>query len=109
MSDKVTICNGKFSTIALSHGQRKRLSLIASLLEKRPILVLDEWAADQSPAFRSTFYKKILPWVKSNGITVIAITHDDAYFDVADLQIELENGRTREVNTKSRQTAQEQF
>jgi putative ATP-binding cassette transporter len=109
MSGKVSIENGAFSTISLSHGQRKRLSLIASLLEKRPILVLDEWAADQSPAFRATFYKKILPWIKSRGITVIAITHDDAYFEVADLQIELENGRIREVSKENIQISKGDF
>lgn len=101
VDDKVTIENGCFSTIALSYGQRKRLSLIAALLEQRPILVLDEWAADQAPAFRATFYMKILPWIKSRGGTVIAITHDDAYFSVADLRIDVERGKIREFIRKS--------
>ncbi|CAK0754272.1 putative ATP-binding cassette transporter [Azospirillaceae bacterium] len=97
IDDKVAIENGCFSTIALSYGQRKRLSLIAALLEQRSILVLDEWAADQAPAFRATFYKKILPWIKSRGGTVIAITHDDAYFSVADLRVDIERGQIREL------------
>lgn len=30
------------------------------------------------------FYREILPELKSAGNTIIAITHDDRYFDVAD-------------------------
>ncbi len=100
IQDKVSIVNGRFSTISLSHGQRKRLALIAALLEKRPVIVLDEWAADQAPAFRWTFYKRILPWIKTRGGTVIAITHDDAYFDAADVQIKIEMGRICEYVRK---------
>ena len=100
IGDKVSIVDGRFSTISLSHGQRKRLALIAALLEKRPVIVLDEWAADQAPAFRWTFYKRILPWIKARGGTVIAITHDDAYFDVADVHITIENGKICEYTRK---------
>ncbi|MDO9712719.1 cyclic peptide export ABC transporter [Paracraurococcus lichenis] len=93
MSDKVRIENGAFSTVALSGGQRKRLALVAALLERKPILVLDEWAADQSPQFRETFYRRILPWIQAQGTTVIAVSHDDKYFDVADQLIQVTNGR----------------
>lgn len=102
ISTKVFIEDGRFSTIALSLGQRKRLALIAALLEKRPLLVLDEWAADQAPAFRSKFYRIILPWIKARGVTVIAITHDDAYFDVADTHVELDGGRIGECIRKTK-------
>src|SRR5262249_9739670 len=50
--DKTRVIDGEFSAIDLSSGQRKRLALIVSLLEKRPLLLLDEWAADQDPEFR---------------------------------------------------------
>jgi putative pyoverdin transport system ATP-binding/permease protein len=84
INGKVIIEDGKFSTIDLSTGQRKRLALVTALLEKKDILVLDEWAADQDPAFRKKFYIKILPLLKKQGFTIIAITHDDKYYDVAD-------------------------
>ncbi len=99
LEDKVTLEDGKFSTIDLSTGQRKRLALISVLLEDRPILVLDEWAADQDPHFRKKFYKEIIPKiVKDEDKTIIAITHDDRYYSVADKLLKMEYGMLEEVN-----------
>ncbi len=107
-SDKITECylqafrlqgvvrinDGRLSTTEnLSTGQRKRLALLVALLEDRPALVLDEWAADQDPAFRRYFYERLLPELKNQGKAVIAITHDDRYFGVADHIVRLEEGR----------------
>lgn len=97
ISHVTAIREGRFVTTALSSGQRKRLGLISAILEKRPILVLDEWAADQDPYFRKKFYTEILPDLKKRGITVIAVTHDDHYFEMADRRLHLENGKLSEV------------
>jgi putative ATP-binding cassette transporter len=90
---KVRVENGAFSTLDLSQGQRKRLALIAAALEDRPIYLFDEWAADQDPQFKEVFYREILPGLKARGKTVVAITHDDRYFAVADRCIKLSDGR----------------
>ena len=68
----------------LSSGQKKRLALIYSLLEDKDIFIFDEWAAEQDPDFRKYFYESIIPELKSKGKTVIAITHDDAYYKFCD-------------------------
>jgi hypothetical protein len=60
--------------------------------EDKPIYVFDEWAADQDPHFRQYFYETLLPSFKKQGKTVIAVTHDDRYFHVADQVIQLEYG-----------------
>lgn len=73
--------DGTLSTTALSHGQRKRLALLTAYLEDRPIYLFDEWASDQDPMFKEIFYAQILPELKRRRKTVIAITHDDKYFD----------------------------
>ncbi|WP_127349704.1 ATP-binding cassette domain-containing protein [Campylobacter fetus] len=73
----------------LSQGQKKRLALINALLENRTILLLDEWAADQDPHFRTKFYTEILKLFKQQKITVFAISHDDRYFKCADRIYEL--------------------
>ncbi len=86
-----------FGRTDLSAGQRKRLALIAALLEDRPLLVLDEWAADQDPRFRKRFYQEILPGLRAEGRTVIAITHDDHYFDAADRRLHLDAGSLWEI------------
>jgi putative ATP-binding cassette transporter len=95
--DKVSVVDGEFSTLELSTGQRKRLALFVSLLEDRPILVFDEWAADQDPTFRRKFYEEMLPALKSRGKTIIAATHDDRYFSVADKLLAMEEGRVHEM------------
>lgn len=76
-----------------SKGQGKRMALIFALLEKRPILILDEWAADQDPYFRKYFYEKLIPELKKQNKTIIAVTHDDAYFKQADRIIKFDYGR----------------
>lgn len=93
LAGKVSIVDGKFTTLDLSTGQRKRLALLVALLEDRPILVFDEWAADQDPIFRKKFYEELLPAWKSRGKTIVAATHDDRYFSAADRVVALENGR----------------
>ncbi|MEV6279587.1 ATP-binding cassette domain-containing protein [Nocardia sp. NPDC051832] len=96
ISHKVTVENGRLSTIDLSQGQRKRLALLTALLEDRAIYVFDEWAADQDPKFRDVFYREILTSLKERGKTVIVITHDDRYFDCADQLVKLDFGRIAE-------------
>lgn len=97
LSHVTGIRDDKFITIALSAGQRKRLALITAILENRPIIVLDEWAADQDPYFRKKFYHEILPELKKRGTTIIAVTHDDHYFEVADRRLHLETGKLTEL------------
>ena len=93
LTGKVKFRNGRFSTRDLSTGQRKRLALIAALLEDRPILALDEWSAEQDVHFREEFYHRILPELKRRGKTVVAVTHDERFWKVADRVIRFEFGR----------------
>ncbi|TBU87890.1 cyclic peptide export ABC transporter [Phytopseudomonas dryadis] len=95
IAHKVSIRDGAFSTTDLSTGQRKRLALLSAWLEGRPVLVFDEWAADQDPTFRRIFYTELLPDLKRLGKTIIVISHDDRYFDVADQLVRMESGKVR--------------
>jgi putative ATP-binding cassette transporter len=97
MQDKVTVRDGAFSTIDLSSGQRKRLALAAAELEDKPVIVLDEWAADQDPHFRRIFYEVLLPSLKRRGKMVICVTHDDRWFHLADRLYQMHEGRIEEV------------
>lgn len=84
---------GRFTKTKLSTGQRKRLGMVAARLENKPIYVFDEWAAEQDPEFRAYFYEVILPDLRAKGRTVIAVTHDDRYFDACDRVVKLDWGR----------------
>jgi putative pyoverdin transport system ATP-binding/permease protein len=97
---KVAVQDGRFSTTDLSTGQRKRLALVHAYLEARPVLVFDEWAADQDPAFRHLFYTELLPELRERGHTVVAISHDDRYFHIADRLLQMADGGLREVERR---------
>jgi putative ATP-binding cassette transporter len=96
LEQKVQLQNGRFSTTDLSQGQKKRLALLVAFLEDRPFYLFDEWASDQDPLFKEVFYRELLPELKHRGKSVIAITHDDRYFHLADRVIKLDYGRTME-------------
>lgn len=93
MEHKTRLVEHEFETVDLSAGQRKRLALLVSFLEDKPVYVLDEWAADQDPVFRRKFYEQLLLELRQRGKTVIAVTHDDKYFGVADRRLKMEEGR----------------
>jgi putative ATP-binding cassette transporter len=99
LDHKVSIAGNRFSTTALSQGQRKRLALLAAYLEDRPFYVFDEWAADQDPVFKEFFYRELLAELKARDKAVVVISHDDRWFSVADRLVRLDYGqiRTEEV------------
>ncbi|MDF0605821.1 cyclic peptide export ABC transporter [Neisseriaceae bacterium TC5R-5] len=106
MDKKVKVVDGKFSTINLSTGQRKRLALVSAYLEDRPIYLFDEWAADQDPVFKKVFYTELLPELKARGKTVIVISHDDAYFKFADRVVKLEDGKIKDLQVSREQVSE---
>jgi len=90
---KTEVLDGRFLNLALSTGQRKRLALAIAILEDKPYYIFDEVAADQDPQFRQYFYEKVLGRLKEMGKTVIVVSHDQAYFHVADMRYHLSNGK----------------
>ena len=84
--------SGVLPTTALSSGQKKRAALLAAILEGRPILLRDEVAADFDPEFRTLYYRELIPALKSAGRTILIVSHDDRFFDIADRVIEFREG-----------------
>jgi putative ATP-binding cassette transporter len=93
LKGKTSYAGGRFDTLKLSTGQRKRLALVEMLMEDKQILVFDEWAAEQDPPSRARFYGEILPDLKAKGKTIIAVSHDDAFFHIADVTVRMEHGK----------------
>jgi putative ATP-binding cassette transporter len=93
LDKKIRYSKGRFSTLDVSTGQRKRLALVVSLLEARPVLVFDELAADQDPQFRMFLYTELLPELRNQGRTIIAATHDNRYFKYADRVVNMDYGK----------------
>jgi putative ATP-binding cassette transporter len=102
LQEKTRLSHGEFRTVDLSSGQRRRLALIVAQLEKRPLLMLDEWAADQDPEFRRKFYFEFLPAMHRAGVTIVAISHDDRYIDEMDVpmrRLRMDEGRFTELSS----------
>jgi len=102
LHEKTRLTHGEFQTTDLSSGQRRRLALIVAQLERRPLLLLDEWAADQDPEFRRKFYFEFLPAMHRAGVTIVAISHDDRYIDEMDVPMRLlrmDEGRFTELSS----------
>lgn len=104
---KVTVEGGMIRNDGLSQGQRKRLALLSAYLEDRPFYVFDEWAADQDPFFKHIFYTQMLPELKSNGKTILVISHDEAYYHIADRIIRLDYGQYVDERYQAREVAAE--
>ena len=93
LQKKTSFAEGSFTNVNLSTVQRKRLALIAALMDDKRICVFDEVAADQDPVFRKYFYETFLAKLKNEGKTIIAVSHDDRYFHVADRVIRMDYGK----------------
>ncbi|QTA86283.1 cyclic peptide export ABC transporter [Desulfonema magnum] len=100
IAEKVRFEHGKFTTTDLSAGQRKRLALVAAIMEDRPVYLFDEWAAEQDPQFRAYFYETLLPEFRDQGKAVIAVTHHDQYFHIADRVVRMDYGQAAEVTLR---------
>ncbi len=105
LQDKVSVTDERLSTDKLSQGQRKRLAMLISVAEQKDILLLDEWAADQDPAFRRVFYQTLIPELKALGKTLFIISHDDSYFEHADRLLLMKAGKLIELNAEERARA----
>lgn len=109
LNSKVTYHDGKFSTLSLSDGQRRRMALLASIIDDKELYLFDEWAADQDPSFKAVFYDEILPTLKSKDKVIVVITHDDRYFHIADQVIVLDEGTVTRIDQKPYEDADTSF
>ena len=105
MKHKLLFEGNRVTNPRLSQGQRKRLAMLLAVAEQRNFLLLDEWAADQDPQFRRTFYQELLANLRQMGVTVLAISHDDTYFARADRLLEMKAGRLSELRGEQRDLA----
>jgi putative ATP-binding cassette transporter len=104
IADKTAYGAAGFTNLELSTGQRKRIAMAVALLEDRPLYVFDEWAADQDPELRRYYYEQLLPELKRQGKTVLAISHDDRYFHCADRVVFMDYGTIRSIESHAAPT-----
>ena len=76
----------------MSVGQRRRVALVGLVMENKPFLVIDEWAANQDRRSKSVFYSRILPQLRERGHGILLIAHDDDIYRCADRVVEMRDG-----------------
>ncbi|SIR88397.1 putative ATP-binding cassette transporter [Moraxella cuniculi DSM 21768] len=98
MQHKLQIDGSIITNTELSAGQKKRAALLLAVTDNKPVLLLDEWAADQDPHYRRVFYEKIITRLKQLGFTLFVISHDDRYFKYADRILKMDQGKLIEMD-----------
>lgn len=93
LHNKVDYIDGKFTNMELSTGQKKRLAMVTTMMEDKPIYIFDEWAADQDPSFRQFFYEDLLVQMRKEKKIIIVVSHDDRFFSAADKIYKMEYGK----------------
>jgi putative ATP-binding cassette transporter len=100
---KTSYREGRFSELCLSTGQRKRLALVVTFLEDKPVYLFDEVTADQDPGFRRFFFEVLLPELKQAGKTVLVVSHDDRFDRCADRLVKMDFGQLVAAPGESRE------
>jgi ABC-type siderophore export system fused ATPase/permease subunit len=98
--DSIVTDKNELPTISLSSGQKKRMALLAAIMDNRPVLLLDEVAADFDPEMREKYYSTILKDLRKEGFTLFVISHDDRYYDVADCVLTMREGGIVDLGSK---------
>jgi len=76
----------------ISGGQRQRIALARALLHRPAILILDEATTGLDRDSEEGICARIRDMVKNEGLTVIAVTHGDAWRQMADSIYKLSEG-----------------
>ena len=80
----------------LSGGQRQRISVARALVHRPSLLILDEATASLDPETEAEVLQTLRRL--SRKVTILAISHQPALRDTADIVYYLENGRVTEVD-----------
>ena len=88
--------------LKLSGGQRQRVSIARALVSNPQLLILDEATVALDPETEREILKKI-KYLSSEGLTIVAISHQQTVLDIADKVYRLEAGRFEKVKSKQKE------
>jgi putative ABC transport system ATP-binding protein len=82
----------------LSGGQRQRVAIARALAARPALLIADEPTSQLDLETGRLIMELLLSVVRSEGITALVATHDEALIDLADMVIVLEDGSVADVS-----------
>jgi putative ABC transport system ATP-binding protein len=92
----------------LSGGQQQRVAIARALAGRPGLLIADEPTSQLDLETGREIMKLLLSVVRSEGITALVATHDEALIDPADQVISLEDGRILTGQAAGQQAAGQQ-
>lgn len=82
----------------LSGGQRQRLSIARALVRKPKLLILDEATSSLDPESEKSICETLIKLRKENDkLTILAITHQRALVDIADIVYSVKSGKITKI------------
>ena len=96
LSEKYNTLVGE-DAIKLSGGQRQRLDLARALIQKAPILILDEPTSNLDADSEESFNKTLFQIANKTNTTIVIITHRLAGISKADQIIVLKEGKVKNI------------
>jgi ATP-binding cassette subfamily C protein len=82
---------------AISGGQRQRIALARALLHRPAILILDEATTGLDRESEQAICTRIREMVRDEGLTVVAVSHGEAWRQIADRIYKLSDGHIMAV------------
>jgi ATP-binding cassette, subfamily C, bacterial len=82
--------------LKISGGQRQRLSIARALVSKPQLLILDEATTALDPETELRILRTIRK-LSNEGLTVVAVSHQPAVLEVADITYRLDNGNLTKI------------
>jgi putative ABC transport system ATP-binding protein len=81
----------------LSGGEQQRVAIARALANRPKLLLADEPTGQLDSTTGHSIMATLRAVVRGEGVTAVVATHDPALLDLADRVMEIQDGRTREV------------
>ncbi len=75
----------------LSGGEQQRVAIARSLINKPELILADEMTGNLDESTSDEIIEFFLNFIKKNNLTLVYVTHNSKYAEMADFQYELKN------------------